>query len=139
MRSRKSGAGRLLLSEVVLDSSAVLALVNGEPGADVVAAALPGAAISAVNLSEVVAKLVEAGFPEAGIQDMLGLLSMTIAPFGADQAFLAGFFRSATQALGLSLGDRACLALAHQRNVPVLTTDKAWQRVPLSVEVQLIR
>lgn len=139
MRSQRSGAERLLLSELVLDSSAVPALVNGEPGADVVAAALPGAAISAVNLSEVVAKLVEAGFPEAGIQDMLGLLSMAVAPFGADQAFLAGFFRSATQGLGLPLGDRAYLALAHQRNGPVLTTDRVWQHGLLSVDVQLIR
>ena len=121
MRSQRSGAERLLLSEVVLDSSAVLALVNGEPGAEVVAA-------SAVNLSEVVAKRVEARFPEAGSQDMLGLLSMAVAPFGAHQAFLAGFFRSATQGLGLPLGDRAYLALAHQRNDPVLTTDRAWQR-----------
>lgn len=70
---------------------------------------------------------------------MLGLLSIADAPFGADQAFLAGFFHSATQGLGLSPGDRAYLALAHQRNVPVLTTDRAWQRVPRSVEVQLIR
>ena len=139
MRSQRSGAERLLLSEVVLDSSAVLALVNDEPGAEVVAAALPGAAISAVNLSEVVAKRVEARFPEAGSQDRLGLLSMAVAPFGADQAFLAGFFHSATQGLGLSLGDHACLALAHKRNGPVLTTDRVWQHGLLSVDVQLIR
>ena len=111
MRSQRSGAERLLLSELVLDSSAVLALVSSEPGADVVA------------------KRVEARFPEAGSRDMLGLLSMAVAPFGADHAFLAGFFRSATQGLGLPPGDRAYLALAHQRNGPVLTTDRAWQRV----------
>ena len=111
----------------------------GEPGAEVVAAALPGAAISAVNLSEVVAKLVEAGFPEARVQEMIDLLSMVVVPFGADHAYLAGFFRSATRSLGLSLGDRSCLALAQRRNVPVLTTDRAWQHSPLSVVVQLIR
>ncbi|MBI2872580.1 MAG: type II toxin-antitoxin system VapC family toxin [Chloroflexi bacterium] len=112
------------MPEAVLDASALLALLNAEPGAEVVAAALPQAAISAVNLSEVVAKLADAGMPEAAVREALQGLALDVVPFDTDQAYEAGLLRSSTRGVGLSLGDRACLGLARRLNVPALTADR---------------
>jgi PIN domain nuclease of toxin-antitoxin system len=127
------------VSEAVLDASALLALLNGEPGAETVAGILQSAAISAVNLSEVVAKLAEAGMPEVAIRQALDGLALEVSPFDAGQAYQAGTMRPLTMAAGLSLGDRACLALAQARKVPALTADTAWRGLDLGIEVQVIR
>ncbi len=124
---------------VVLDASAVLALLHEEPGADVVADALARALVSAVNLSECVAQLVAAGVRDADARAALELLGLTVVPFDAEQAWDAGCLRTATRRLGLSLGDRACLALARLRGLPVLTADRAWVRLDVGVEVRPIR
>ena len=97
---------------VVLDASAVLALLQQEPGATRVAALLPDAWISAVNLSEVVAKLIDHGVPADALVPALWQLSLRVQAFDSDAAIRAGELRAATRPLGLSLGDRACLALA---------------------------
>ncbi len=124
---------------MVLDASAVLALLQAEPGADIVTAALPKAAWSAVNASETVAKLAERGMKGKAIQAVLAMLALETRPFDAAQAYESGLLRPATRALGLSLGDRACLSLAQTLGRPVLTADRAWARIDVDVQVRLIR
>ncbi len=127
------------MPEVVLDASALLALLNREPGAELVAAALPSAAVSTLNLSEEVAKLAEAGVPEEAIRVALQGLPLEVVPFDQEQAYGAGLLRPYTKDLGLSLGDRGCLSLALRLGLPVLTADRAWQRLSVGAEVRVIR
>ena len=126
------------MSDWVLDASALLALLNREPGEERVADALAaGAIISAVNLSEVVAKLAEIGMPQAEIREAVEPLGLGVVDFDAEGAFTAGLLRPDTRAAGLSLGDRACLALGKQRGVPVLTADQSWGGLDLGSEVAI--
>jgi len=126
------------VSDVVLDASAVLALLQDEPGGDRVLESLPGALICSVNLPEVVAKLAELGMSEPEIRLALSL-GLEVVTFDEALAFSAGVLRPATRSAGLSLGDRACLALALSRALPVLTTDRAWRDIDVGVEVEVIR
>lgn len=123
---------------VVVDASAVLAYLNREQGKEMAAAYLEGAVISAVNLAEVIAKLTEAFTPDE-IREGLNALDMTVMPFDAEQANATGLLRPTTKLLGLSLGDRACLALAQRLDVPALTADGAWKGVDVGVEIRHIR
>jgi ribonuclease VapC len=125
--------------EIVIDASALLALLNAEPGSDVVAEALPGGVISAVNLSEVVAKLCDAGMPEKAIHQALQPLGIEIVPFDEEQSYQAGLLRTVTQEMGISLGDRACLSLARMLGVVALTADKAWAGLSVGATVKVIR
>ena len=128
------------MSSAVLDASALLALLGQEPGSMQVAAAISnGAAISAVNLAEVVAKLQERGASEAIIRATLLPLTFTIVTFDTDLAYATGLLRTSTRPAGLSFGDRACLALAQRLGVPALTTDRAWATLSLPVAVIVIR
>ncbi len=127
------------MPEVVVDASALLALLNAEAGAEVVAEAVPRGVISAVNLSEVVAKLCEAGMPESAIRQALQPLGLEVEPFDEEQAYQAGLLRSATESAGLSLGDRVCLSLARRLGVAALTADKTWLGLSLGVAVRVIR
>jgi PIN domain nuclease of toxin-antitoxin system len=127
------------VSEVVLDASALLALLHREPGHEEVARVIPDAAISAVNISEVVSKLAESGMPGEKIEEALEGLALEICDFGRELAFQAGMLRLTTRSRGLSLGDRACLALGERLNLPVLTTDRAWEDLELDVEVRQVR
>ena len=128
---------------VVLDASALLALINDERGAEVVEAALPSAVIGAVNLAEVVGKLRDTGLSATEADEVTGLFHLDVRPFTARQAALAGHLRPVTKALGLSLGDQACLALAAEVGATVLTGDADWTKLAADelrfVEVQLIR
>lgn len=126
-------------AEVVLDASALLALLNAEPGAEVVDEHMDGAAISAVNLSEVVAKLAEGGVPAEAARSALTELKLRVHAFDSAQAFAAGELRIETRHLGLSLGDRACLALCLELGRPVLTTDRSWKKLRLGIQVRPIR
>lgn len=126
------------MSDPVLDSSAVLALLLGEPGAERVAATLPGARLSTVNLAEIISKLCEKGMPTDQAYMAVESLGIEIVPFTAGQAVLSGSLRPLTRAFGLSLGDRACLALARDLDEHVLTADTAWAQVPGS-RIILIR
>jgi ribonuclease VapC len=127
------------MAEIVLDASALLAMLNAEPGAEVVAEALPGAIISAVNLSEVVAKLCGAGMPDKMILQALEPLGLEVAAFDNEQAFHAGLMNAVTKGAGISLGDRACLSLARMLGLPALTADKMWARLSVGVTVKVIR
>ncbi|MRX52022.1 PIN domain-containing protein [Paracoccus sp. S-4012] len=113
----------------VLDASALLCLINGEPGADRVAAVLPSAVISAVNLAEVASKLNELGADADTARVLLAPLHLSVVPFDESAAHTTGALRTATRGQGLSLGDRACLALCVSRSATALTTDKAWSHV----------
>jgi len=104
-----------------------------------VAEAIPGAAISAVNMSEVVSKLSEAGMPESVIRHALHPLGMEVVPFDEDQAYHAGMLRIPTKSKGLSMGNRACLDLAGKLGLPVLTADKTWTELSLGIIVRTIR
>ena len=127
------------MADVLLDASAVLARIFREPGAERVDAVLPGASVSAVNYAEVVSKLIDFGAPVEAATDIGSDLGLAVLPFDEAAAGDAGLLRGATRALGLSLGDRACLALARRLRLPILTADRAWADLDLGVEVVLIR
>ncbi len=127
------------VSEAVLDASALLALLNHEPGHEEVAGTVPHAAISAVNLSEVVAKLADSGMPEEGIREALEGLALEVHGFGRELAYKTGLLRPTTRSRGLSLGDRACIALGSRLELPILTTDRAWEELDVEAEIRLIR
>jgi PIN domain nuclease of toxin-antitoxin system len=125
------------LSEAVLDNSAVLAVILEEPGAERVEALLPGAKVSAVNVGEVAAKLRDLGMPEDTIEAVLNGLQIDVRAHDLDAALASGFLRLATRRAGLSLGDRACLALAVTLGLPAITAERGWQRVADAVGVQV--
>jgi ribonuclease VapC len=123
----------------VLDASALLAYVNGEPGADLVASMIGDAAISAVNFAEAVTKLVEKGAALDVARIVLGVASIDVVDFDRTLAEQSGALVARTKIAGLSLGDRACLALAAREQVPAVTGDRAWARLSLDIEIRLIR
>lgn len=123
----------------VFDSSALLAVVFRERGAEAAAGALNGAMISAVNAAEVVSRLVDSGTGAADARAVLLAFGLTIQPFDAALAIDAGLLRAATRALGLSLGDRACMALARRERARVITADRSWAGLDIGVEIALIR
>jgi ribonuclease VapC len=114
------------VSKFALDCSAVLALLRNEPGADVTQSLLPDAVISSVNPAEVITKLVERGATNAAIDGALWSLNLTVIDFEPSTARLCGELRRAAKSRGLSLGDRACLALAQERGLTAVTADAAW-------------
>lgn len=124
---------------MVFDSSAILALIHRETGADIVGQALPNAVASAVNIAEVVTRLSDRSMPDEGIRKTIDSLRLRVVPFDGGQAYKAGALRRATRHAGLSLGDRACLALAAALGLPALTADRAWAELDIGVEIQLIR
>lgn len=128
------------MSRVVLDASAVLALLNNEAGADMLTPELlSNAACSTVNLAEVQAKLVGAGGrPDEAWEDTLSPIREAV-PFTDEHAKIAGSLVTQTRVLGLSLGDRACLALGLALKAPVYTADKSWKKLKLGVRIQVIR
>ncbi len=116
----------------ILDASAVLAVLNGERGEKKVIPILAESAISSVNLTEVAAKLLETGMNEAGARLAVSVLGIgNIVDFTEDLAWEAARLRPLTKQYGLSLGDRACLALAIKQKVPAITADKQWSKLKL--------
>ena len=116
----------------ILDASAVLAVLNGEAGQKKVIPILAESAISSVNLTEVAAKLLEAGMDQAGARLAVSVLGIgEIVDFTEDLAWEAARLRPLTRQYGLSLGDRACLALSIKLKVPAITADKQWSKLKL--------
>jgi PIN domain nuclease of toxin-antitoxin system len=131
---------------VVLDSSALLAFLQDEPGAEAVEGALAErAAMSAANWAEVLTKMADAGVPPQEVTRRLeaeGVLGdgLAIVPLGQAAAEEIAGLRTQTRRVGLSLGDRACLALARNLGLPAMTADRAWAALSLSgVKVEVIR
>lgn len=127
------------MSKYVLDASAVLALLNQEPGMDRVAAVLADSCMGTVNYCEVLGKLIDAGLPETEARESIELLNVEVIPFDVDTARLAAVLRPTTKKLGLSLGDRSCLALALSRRNAALTAERAWAKLKVGVKIELIR
>jgi ribonuclease VapC len=123
----------------VLDASALLAWMHGEPGGELVEDVLGTSLICSVNFSEVVQKTIEQDVPSEGLMDDLEGVGCEVVPFEAKDAIVAGELWAKTKSKGLSLGDRACLALAVRARRPVVTADRAWTTLKLPVEVWSIR
>ena len=127
------------MAKAVLDSSAVLAVMNAEPGADAVIAVMADSMVSTVNIAEVIAKLVERGTTLNHARSSLRSFDLAIVDFDLPLAESAGELRRHTKKAGLSIGDRACLALALREAAPALTTDRAWAGLELGIEIRVIR
>ncbi|MBI2164886.1 MAG: type II toxin-antitoxin system VapC family toxin [Chloroflexi bacterium] len=125
--------------QVVLDASALLAALQGEPGGVAVEARLDQAGLSTVNLAEVMQRSVARGVAVEGLTKDLEALGVTILPFTAEDAQLSASLWPKTRHLGLSLGDRACLALALRLGSPALTTDQVWSQLEVDVNIQVLR
>jgi PIN domain nuclease of toxin-antitoxin system len=128
------------MSKIVLDASALLAVLNQEPGAGTLTPeVLRDAIASTVNLAEVQTKLVREGADPDEAWELAIASVPQVEPFTSEQAKLAGTLVKQTRPLGLSLGDRACLALAVTLKAPVYTCDSEWKHLKLGVPIHLIR
>jgi PIN domain nuclease of toxin-antitoxin system len=129
------------VTSVVLDASALLALLLDEPGAEKVKPALDGALLGAVNLAEIVSHYAKLGAARSDVEAMLRPLPIRLVPIDAALSYDAGMLRPLTLPGGLSLGDRYCLALAKRQGVPALTAERRWPGIATAagVTVELIR
>lgn len=128
------------MNEVIFDASAILALLNQEPGAEKLTAQIRIHAVAGtVNLAEVQGKLVKKGIPpDQAWENALSTIA-EVEPFSAEQAKIAGSLISSTEKFGLSLGDRSCLALAIALKAPVYTTEQSWKNLKIGVPIHVIR
>jgi ribonuclease VapC len=124
---------------IVADASAIIALLVGEPITRFDPERLPRSSLSAVNLSEVLARLQEIGMPESEAVGAIAQLELRVLAFDEPQARAAARLRSVTRHAGLSLGDRACLALGDQLGCAVVTADRVWASLNVGVEILVIR
>ena len=124
---------------VVLDASALIAFMDLEPGSDLVAGCIGDSMISAVNYSEVVAKFVSRGAPASRVDEAIRTVGLDVIDFDRSLASGAASLIAQTKDRGLSLGDRACLALAVRETLTAVTADRAWRGLSVGVNIQLIR
>ena len=129
----------MTMPDYVIDASAMLALIKNEPGAEYVRERIARSVASTVNFAEVGAVLSDWGLSDDETRSVMTKLGVENAPFDLLQAQLSAELRRATRSRGLSLGDRACLALAKSTELPALTADKTWLEVGTDVEVDVIR
>lgn len=127
------------MSETVLDASALLAAINQEPGGADVVRVIDRASISAVNLAEVLSKLADKGIDHDEAWSGIIATEIKVVPFDAGMARQVAALRPLTRAVGLSLGDRACLALGLATRATVLTADRAWKSLGLDLSIRVIR
>lgn len=129
------------MSKIVLDASALLALIHRETGQEIVADAVVESLISAVNLAEVIGKLAERGVPLDRAEAIALSFGIEVVSLDTGLAARAGQLRPSTRSAGLSLGDRCCLATAMALGLPVLTAEAAWEPLAatLGIEVRNIR
>lgn len=126
---------------VVLDASAVLAVYYDEPGADQVRATLPGGLMSSVNYTEVIGKCLDRGEAMSSVLRKLAAMGVAVVAHDLHLAQRTGALRPLTRRFGLSLADRACLALAERERMPILTADRSWKSLDLDlgIDIRLIR
>jgi ribonuclease VapC len=124
---------------IVLDASALLVMLLKEPGHEKVAQRVPQSLISAVNFSEVLARLVREGLSPDEASPRLTELGLTVISFDQTQATIAASIREHARASGLGLADCCCLALALTEGLPVLTADRIWATLGLFVPIELVR
>ncbi len=124
---------------IALDASALLAFLFREPGAERIAAVLDQCCLSTVNLAEVIGRFARDGHNPSEVLQRLSRTSIELVPFLAEDAALTALLMRSTHEFGLSLGDRACLALGLARRIPVYTADRAWHNVQIDVEIAVIR
>lgn len=127
------------MSSFVFDASTVLAYLLGEKGADAAFAAMPGGCISVVNVAEVSSKLSDEGVPDDEARLSLAELGLEAVGLDEELALIAGRWRRTTRHLGLSIGDRCCLATALRMDWTALTADRAWLKLKLGVKIECIR
>jgi ribonuclease VapC len=127
------------VSDLVADASAVLAVLADEPLSAFAPERIVGAWISAVNLAEVLSKLIDRGASEQEAKDAAATLELRVLPFEETHAHACARLRPETKRAGLSLADRACLATAAALKAPAVTADRAWARVKIETEVILVR
>jgi PIN domain nuclease of toxin-antitoxin system len=127
------------VNSVVLDASAIIAFLRQEPGAAIVGEYLTDGMASAVNIAEVGTRLSDLDMGDAQIRRSISVLGLEIKPFDLEAAYAVAMMRAKTRNKGLSLGDRACLALANQLGIPALTADRVWAELDIDVDIQLIR
>lgn len=123
----------------VIDASVAIAALLNEPGSETANRAIAGSVISAVNYSEIIALLVRRGLSDEGAILAADSLGLTVIPFTGAEAVTAGILIRETQTRGLSLGDRACLALALSTSSRAVTADRAWAGLELGVDIEVIR
>ena len=124
---------------VVLDASALLAYLQDEPGGERVRGVIADSVMSSVNWAEVIGKARDERVDTQGLREDLASLGLALEPFSAEQGEIAGRLKERTRRLGLSLGDRACLALGSDRGETVYTADRAWLQLELGVDIEAIR
>lgn len=124
----------------VLDASALLAYIQREVGYELVDEAIrAGTTVSTVNLAEVYGHLEARGVDAEGLVTRLKVAGLGVEPFHESDAIATGGLLGSTRALGLSLADRACVALAQRLDRPILTADRSWRADAVGVEIQMIR
>lgn len=130
------------VTKVVLDTSALLSLINKEKSCGIVRTVLPNAVISSVSLTELISVMTRRNIAlEDACQAIAEMVKEVIA-FDSEQAYIAGYLEKISREhnLSLSLGDRACIALGQHLNLPIYTADKIWKEIPHStVKIELIR
>lgn len=123
----------------MLDASAVLAAMLREPGAERVHALVDRSVICAVNTTEVISKLIDKGYDEASVRRQYENLRLEVVSFDHHMALVAGHLRASTRHKGLSLGDRACLALAILTERAAVTADRKWADLDVGCKIEIIR
>ncbi|GAC1574746.1 MAG: PIN domain-containing protein [Sphingomicrobium sp.] len=126
------------MTSAVLDSSAVIALLKGERGGAKVASVIGESALGVFNQAEIVSHFIHLGAPIDEIRMMLGALPITVIEADEELAWDAGAMRAITSKVGLSLGDRFCLALARRMNVPAYTADRVWKEVETEIAIKVV-
>lgn len=128
------------MNSVVLDASVILAVIHQERGSEKITPdVLVRGIVSTVNLAEVHGKLVASGWSHKDAWEDANGLARSVLPFTSDHARLAGNLIAETRSLGLSLADRACLALALDLKAPVYTADRSWKNLKLGLQIHVIR
>lgn len=128
-----------MANQFCLDASALLAVLHKEEGYELVQSNLRSCAISTVNVCEVVQRGAREGIDTSSYSELLERLGVTVVPFENRDAIVAGQLISFTFKHGLSLADRACIALALREGLSALTSDRAWANLELGIEILLIR